>query len=326
MTEERTSFGAMLRGAREAKGMSLREMAAATKISPLVLDALERNDMSRLPGGLFSRAFVRSYAREVGLDPDGTVREFVEQFGEEPPGRPGEEGRSAGPAFSMADNGGGANSGLRWFGLLTTIGLIAAFFVAQRYLVPGSAPAKPTASAAAKTTPAAKPPQQPTPQLPTASNPPAVPEPAAAPPAETGTQPEPAATPKATPAPTPTPTQPVQPDVSPVQPAVVQASADATERAPVENANLPLHLVLAPTAPCWISAEVDGKRIAGRIVQPGERVDLAAADRIVLTAGDAGALSYTVNNAPGRTLGAAGQSVTVVVTPRNYETFVKQRP
>ena len=47
--------------------MTLRQIAGATKISIGVLEALERNDISRLPGGIFSRAFVRSYA-DAGVD------------------------------------------------------------------------------------------------------------------------------------------------------------------------------------------------------------------------------------------------------------------
>ena len=47
---------------------------AATRISMQALDAIERNDIARLPGGIFSRAFVRGYAQEVGLDPEETVR------------------------------------------------------------------------------------------------------------------------------------------------------------------------------------------------------------------------------------------------------------
>src|SRR5213594_2058548 len=73
-------FGSKLREARERRGVSLRQIADATKISVAVLEALERNDVSRLPGGIFSRAFVRSYAVEVGLDPDTTIQEFVAQF------------------------------------------------------------------------------------------------------------------------------------------------------------------------------------------------------------------------------------------------------
>jgi len=60
------SFGGKLRDARESRGVSLRQIANATKISVAALEALERNDISRLPGGIFSRAFVRSYASEVG--------------------------------------------------------------------------------------------------------------------------------------------------------------------------------------------------------------------------------------------------------------------
>src|SRR3954454_4829770 len=70
-------FGAKLREARERRGVSLRQIANATKISISALEALERNDVSRLPGGIFSRAFVRSYAVEVGLDPDSTTQEFI---------------------------------------------------------------------------------------------------------------------------------------------------------------------------------------------------------------------------------------------------------
>jgi cytoskeleton protein RodZ len=80
-----SDFGGKLRQARERRGISLRQIAASTKISVAALEALERNDISKLPGGIFSRAFVRSYAIEVGLDPEETVREFLERFQNEPP-------------------------------------------------------------------------------------------------------------------------------------------------------------------------------------------------------------------------------------------------
>ena len=73
-------FGRRLREARERRGISLRQIANATKIGMRALEALERNDISRLPGGIFSRAFVRSYAIEVGLDPETTLQEFIAQF------------------------------------------------------------------------------------------------------------------------------------------------------------------------------------------------------------------------------------------------------
>jgi len=78
-------FGGKLRQARERRGISLRQIAATTKISAAALEGLERNDISKLPGGIFSRAFVRSYAVEIGLDPEETVREFLERFSQGPP-------------------------------------------------------------------------------------------------------------------------------------------------------------------------------------------------------------------------------------------------
>jgi cytoskeletal protein RodZ len=69
-----------MRRAREARGVSLRQIADTTKLSVHALEALERNDISRLPGGIFSRAFVRSYASEIGIDPEASVRDFMAQF------------------------------------------------------------------------------------------------------------------------------------------------------------------------------------------------------------------------------------------------------
>ena len=56
-----TDFGGRLRQAREERGISPRQIAANTKTVG-ALEALERNNVSKLPGGIFSRAFVRSYA------------------------------------------------------------------------------------------------------------------------------------------------------------------------------------------------------------------------------------------------------------------------
>ena len=70
-------FGSRMKSAREERGVTLRQIAEVTKISVSALEALERNDISRLPGGIFSRAFVRSYADEIGLDPEQTVRDFI---------------------------------------------------------------------------------------------------------------------------------------------------------------------------------------------------------------------------------------------------------
>ena len=80
VAEAKPDFGTRMKRQREERGVSLRRIADATKISVSALEALERNDISRLPGGIFSRAFVRSYAIEIGLDPEKTVRDFLVQF------------------------------------------------------------------------------------------------------------------------------------------------------------------------------------------------------------------------------------------------------
>jgi cytoskeleton protein RodZ len=69
-----------LREAREKRGVSLRQIANTTRISVMSLEALERSDLSRLPGGIFTRAFVRAYAQEVGLDPERTIQDFIAEL------------------------------------------------------------------------------------------------------------------------------------------------------------------------------------------------------------------------------------------------------
>lgn len=68
--------GATLRQARVQKGLSLEGLAKATKVQTRVLDAIEREDHSQLPPRPYTRGMVAAFAREVGLDPDRTVRDY----------------------------------------------------------------------------------------------------------------------------------------------------------------------------------------------------------------------------------------------------------
>jgi transcriptional regulator with XRE-family HTH domain len=72
------TFGTRLRLQRERQRISLASIAEQTKIRLPLLEALERGDASNWPRGIFGRSYVRAYARAVGLDPDATVREFIE--------------------------------------------------------------------------------------------------------------------------------------------------------------------------------------------------------------------------------------------------------
>ena len=73
-------FGVRLRREREKRGISLDALADATKVSVDLWIGLEHNDLSRWPSGIFARAFVRDYARAIGLDADSVVDEFCRQF------------------------------------------------------------------------------------------------------------------------------------------------------------------------------------------------------------------------------------------------------
>ena len=73
-------FGERMRRLREERGISLRDIAEHTKLSVRTLEALERNDISLLPGGIYSRGLVRAYAEQIGADPETAVREFIERF------------------------------------------------------------------------------------------------------------------------------------------------------------------------------------------------------------------------------------------------------
>jgi transcriptional regulator with XRE-family HTH domain len=72
------SFGARLRQRREAQRIALTTIARQTKIKLSLLDALERDDLSHWPAGLYRRAFIRAYAQAIGLDPDVTARELAQ--------------------------------------------------------------------------------------------------------------------------------------------------------------------------------------------------------------------------------------------------------
>ena len=68
--------GAILRAAREAHGLSLRDLSRSTKISFVLLTALEQMRFDRLPALIFTRGFVKAYAREVGLDPEEMANRY----------------------------------------------------------------------------------------------------------------------------------------------------------------------------------------------------------------------------------------------------------
>lgn len=70
------SFGENLRREREMRAVTLEEMSETTKISVRLLRALEQDRFAELPGGVFTRSFIRAYAQYLGLDEEHVLSEY----------------------------------------------------------------------------------------------------------------------------------------------------------------------------------------------------------------------------------------------------------
>ncbi len=70
------TLGEKLRQAREERGVSISEVAEQTRISPLYLDSIEKNDFKTLPGGIFNKGFIKSYAKFIGYDEHQALAEY----------------------------------------------------------------------------------------------------------------------------------------------------------------------------------------------------------------------------------------------------------
>jgi hypothetical protein len=71
------AFGEKLRKQREQRGIALDAISSTTKISTRMLRALEDERFDQLPGGVFNKGFVRAYARQVGLDEEEAVTDYL---------------------------------------------------------------------------------------------------------------------------------------------------------------------------------------------------------------------------------------------------------
>lgn len=82
-----STVGESLREAREAKGMTIAELAKKTHIMSKQLDGIERDDFSPIPAPIYVKSFIKTFATQVGLDPADMVALYLEQMkaGENPP-------------------------------------------------------------------------------------------------------------------------------------------------------------------------------------------------------------------------------------------------
>jgi hypothetical protein len=71
------SLGTRLRTQREHQQVSLSAISAKLKIKLSLLEQLEADRVAHWPKGIFGRAYLRDYARSIGMDPEAVVREFL---------------------------------------------------------------------------------------------------------------------------------------------------------------------------------------------------------------------------------------------------------
>ena len=279
------NFGTHLREAREKRGVSLRQIATTTRISLSTLEALENNEIKKLPGGIFSRAFVRWYAQEIGLDPDDAVREFVQQF----PLEHVTAGTKSANDRVVASGEEGVRRRQQQFSLVVTLAIlipIAALVVyfaissrrssaAERSVEAASRAMTGTSAARAEST------------LPTA-------------------QPSPSSTAGAA-----------------LSPAA--AAATKTAAAPgalAIAANEPLRLRIAPNGPCWVRVSVDGEIRHQALMQKGEVFQQEAKNGFDILVGDAGTFRYSINDRPGRVVGESGDVITARINRTTLQNWL----
>jgi len=89
-----------------------------------------------------------------------------------------------------------------------------------------------------------------------------------------------------------------------------------------EEVSSSLKIDIQPTGTCWVTATADGERVVNRLLNSGDRTSVEAHSEVLLRVGDAAAFAFTINGVAGRSLGTAGQPVTVHLTPQNYRTFL----
>lgn len=251
------SVGARLKLARESKGVTLRQIANTTRIAVSALDAIERDDVKKLPGGIFARSFVRAYASELKLDVEQTVSEFFAQFPEVVDG-----------PKALADQ---SDDG--W-----VFGVPAGILRGAMLAIPALALLGWMVFGGRGSTPSP--------------------------------QPTPAVERVATPRPEVAPSTAARPsDVVPAGGAIPDASPTAPASA------LTLHLTAR--AECWVSITADGREVVSRLMGVGEEEAVRAASELRIKVGDASAVGLRLNGSPVRSLGRAGQVVTLRIDTTN---------
>jgi cytoskeleton protein RodZ len=263
------AIGEKLSQARQAKGISLEEIATKTFIPLRLLTAIEAGKLDALPEPIFIQGFIKRFATEVGLDGPALAKEFEVA----PPIAPVEvlhepveaiaEGPSERPAWLPLLGAGAA--------LALLVGIGVALTQPQQKSSPPPVQAKSPAPASMK--PVAPSPVAPSKVADASSKPAASPE--ASPRPIDSAAPSPAASPSPSASPTTTGTGPVE-------------------------------VKLNLTDESWVAIEADGKLEYEGILPKGTQKTWKAKEKIVVNTGNAGGVSASFNGSEAKPLGEAG--------------------
>ena len=291
------------------RGVSLEEISAATKISLRFLDAIEREEFNILPGGIFSRSFIRSYARYLGLDEERVVAEY------QLAARPQVE-------FDLHRLSPGAGAGKRTTltplkATLLAVILLAGGYALFRYStrmseVPVPPPPPPVAETSKSTVLSSVP-------VPLASGdvsvaPGAPPEAGAATPATTpGTAAGTPAVPE-TSATSATTTQPAGSTAAGTNPAAAASAQTANTSGTKPTLDGDLVLQVAATDRTWVAVDADGKTVLQGVVDPNDVKTVKAHKSFDVTTGNAQSTILTLNGETLKPLGRRGEVKSVHLT------------
>ena len=288
-SEHMSSLGATFRREREARGISLEEIAEETRIGIRLLRAIENEQFDRLPGGIFDKSFVRQYARYLGLDEELAVREYLQAVAAGREAVPSQRSGSPElPALSSSSDYARIIAALVGVGVLVA-GIGYGLYRFQQYLTATPSPAGEGSS------------------QPTLSLTPASP---AFPPAESLSESSPAAI---APPPGGNPVAPLSGSSS--GPSVPRVPRPAGQAAPLASRE-GLRLRIDSHGPVWLSITADGVKQWQGTMRPYQTREVRATESVRLTVGDAGAVEINLNGKPLPPLGRSGEVKSVTITAK----------
>jgi cytoskeleton protein RodZ len=316
------AIGETLRRERLKRNLDLQQISDELKLSRRFLEAIENEQFDRLPGGVFTRSFVRQYARLLGLDEEEMAAELV-RLVEPPPDTPPIEAKKQPsvsgfplpPPVSWDRVSDSIRSGWPdWaLGLVLVVVVILA---CSGVYVWWERAQRATAHAVERPGPAA---QSASPA------PPAVPAPAVAQPGEPDTHsagvPTPVTSPSASLAAAPSPTQAVTAGA-----ANLQRVDSATGAASGVDPGAPLHVQLTARKPVWVRASSNGTVLFTITLAANETRTVDAKGSLELRLGNAGGVDIQLNGKPLGPAGPEGQIRTVQLTSGGFNIVAPPKP